>query len=163
MVENTTMTATAAQPTAEHAVAQLKAQQNFALAIPAGLVAAIVGAALWAGVVFSTDMKIGYIALALGYLVGQAIKLTGNGLDRKFGILGAVCAAIGWALGTVLSDVAFLAKHVGKPFVDVLTGLGVDRIFSLATNALDPMDVLFLAIAVYEGYRFSFKYRLVKR
>ncbi|MBV8649866.1 MAG: hypothetical protein JO255_00280 [Alphaproteobacteria bacterium] len=163
MVDNATVeTPPASQPTAEQIIARLKAQQNFALAIPAGIAAAIVGAAIWGAAVFATETKIGLIAVALGALVGYAIRGTGKGIEPKFGVLGAVCAAFGWALGTILSDVAFLAKHVDKPFLDVLASLGVERTLSFATNVSEPMDLLFLGIAVYEGYKFSFKYRLKK-
>lgn len=70
---------------------------------------------------------------------------------------------MGWGLGTVLSDVAFLAKHVDKPFVEVLFNLDPARILALASAVFQPMDLLFLAIAVYEGYKLSFRYRLKKR
>jgi hypothetical protein len=162
MVESTAAEQSVAQPTAGELIAQLKAQQNFALAVPAGLAAAIVGAAVWAGVTFATQTKIGLIAVAVGFLVGYAIRVAGKGIDAKFGLLGALCAAFGWALGTVLSDVAFLAQHVNRPFLDVLAQLGPNRITSLATDLAGPMDLLFLGIAVYEGHKFSFKYRLKK-
>jgi hypothetical protein len=163
MVDSGIVAPAANKPTAEQVVTQLKAQQNFALAIPAGVAAAIVGAALWAAAVFVTEMKIGLIAVALGALVGYAIRAAGKGIEQQFGVLGAVCAAFGWGLGTVLSDVAFLAKHVGRPVADVLMSLGLDRTILLVTGAFEPMDLLFLGIAVYEGYKFSFRYRLKKR
>jgi hypothetical protein len=162
MAENVATDPAAAQPTMGEVVAQLKAQQNFGLAIPAGVAAAIVGAAVWAGVTFATETKIGLIAVAVGALVGYAIRAAGKGLEAKFGLLGAICAAFGWGLGTVLSDVAFLAHHVNRPFLDVLVQLDPGKVLALASQLADPMDLLFLGIAVYEGYKFSFKYRLKK-
>lgn len=160
MTDNAATAEPVAQPTPREIVAQLKAQQNFALAIPAGLAAAIVGAAIWAAATFATETKIGLIAVAVGALVGYAIRAAGKGLEAKFGVLGAACGALGWALGTVFSDVAFLAQHVKRPFLDVLFQLGPDRIVSLTSELVDPMDLLFLGIAVYDGYKFSFKSRL---
>ena len=49
-----------------------------------------------------------------------------------------------------------------KPFIEVLFKLDPDRILSLASAMFQPMDLLFLAIAVYEGYKLSFRYRLKK-
>jgi hypothetical protein len=60
----------------------------------------------------------------------------------------------------VLCDIAFVAKDVGRPFFDVLTSLGIGESVSLAFRAADAMDLLFLAIAVWEGYKLSFRYRL---
>lgn len=159
-MEAGTMAPSADQPSAEQIIAQLKAEQNFLLAIPAGIAAAIVGAILWAAAVYVTDMEIGLIAVAVGALVGYAIKLTGKGVEAKFGLLGAVCAALGWGLGTVLSDIATLS-HIRKiPVLDAVQLLDLPRLMALVTAVFQPMDVLFLAIAVYEGYKFSFRYRL---
>jgi hypothetical protein len=163
MVDNSAVSPAAEGATVEPILARIKAQQNFSLAVPAGIAAAIVGAALWAVVTFVTQMNFGLIAVAVGALVGLAIRNTGKGVEQKFGILGAVCAAVGWALDSALSDVAFLAARVDKPFVEVLAGLGIERTMSVAANAFEPMDLLFLGIAVYEGYKFSFLYRLNKR
>jgi len=141
----------------EQAVAQLRSRQNFGLAIAAGLGAAIVGAAIWAAVVYVTNYEIGLIAVALGAVVGLAIRATGNGVDQKFGILGGACAAFGWALGTLLADVAIAAQQFDKPFMDVLTQADLMALVSLLAS---PMDLLFLGIAVFEGYKLAFRYKV---
>jgi len=144
----------------DDAIAHLRSQQNFAVAVPAAIAAAIVGAILWAAVVYFSGYALGLMAIAVGALVGYAVRVTGKGVDQKFGILGAVCAALGWALGTALADVAMLAKLENLPFSDAAAQLGPNGIVSLFMAAADPMDILFLGIAVYEGYRFAFRYRI---
>jgi len=148
------------RPTAEQIIAKLKSEQNFLLAIPAGIVAAVVGAALWAAAVFVTNMEIGLIAVAVGALVGYAVKAVGKGIEPKFGILGAACAALGWGLGTVMSDIATLSHLRKIPILDAIQLLDLQRLIALVTAVFQPMDVLFLGIAIYEGYKFSFRYRL---
>lgn len=149
-----------AAPTREEIVAALKAQQNLALAIPAGLAAALAGAALWGAVVYATDAEVGLIAVAVGALVGYAVRWAGKGIDPVFGWLGAACAALGWALGTVMSDIAFLAHAKDADILDVLRALDAERLAGLVQAVFSPMDLLFLAIAVYEGYKLSFRGRL---
>jgi hypothetical protein len=139
----------------EQALAQLRARQNFALAVPAGIAAAVVGAILWAVFVYATNMELGLVAIAVGALVGYAVRTAGHGIDAKFGVLGAVCAAFGWALGTILCDIGFVAKEAGRPFLDVAATLGVGQSVSLALQAGDAMELLFLAIAVWEGWKLA--------
>ena len=129
--------------------------ENFGRAVPAALAAAIVGAGLWALVVYVTSMKLGLVVIAIGVLIGYAVRTAGHGRSQQFAILGGASAAFSWALGTVLCDVAFVAKDAGIPFVDALGRLGLSGGFSLALRAADGMDLLFLAIAVWEGYKFS--------
>jgi hypothetical protein len=136
-------------------LAILRARQKFALAIPAGLAAAVLGAVLWAVFVYATNTELGLVAVAVGALVGLAIRRVGNGIDPQFGILGGACAAFGWALGTILCDIAFVAKEAGRPFLDTAAALGLGTSISLGINAIEPMDLLFLAIAVWEGWKFA--------
>lgn len=148
-----------AKPTREQLLAQLMIEQNFLIAIPAGIGAAIIGAVVWAAVVVETKMELGIIAVAVGALVGYAVKLTGKGIDPKFGFLGAGCAALGWGLGTILSDIGFLANAQNMSFGAALQSLDIGRLNALVAAVFQPMDALFLAIAVYEGYKFSFRIR----
>ena len=149
-----------AEMSREETIEQLRAQQNFAMAVPAGLAAAIIGAMVWATFVYFTEIKLGLIVVAVGALVGYAIRKAGHGLDPQFGVLGGACAALGWALGTVLCDIAFVAKNVDRSFFDVLTTLGIGESVLLAFRAADGMDLVFLAIAVWEGYKLSLRYKL---
>ena len=144
----------------DDALAMLRSQQNFALAVPAGIVAALVGAILWAVVVYVSGYALGLMAIAVGAVVGYAVRATGKGVDQKFGILGAGCAALGWALGTALADVAMLAKLENLSFATAFADLGANGTVSLFMNAADGMDILFLGIALYEGYKFAFRYRI---
>ena len=69
-------------------------------------------------------------------------------------------AALGWVLGTIMVDVAMVAQFQNAPFLEVLGQLDASNIVALLQATSDWMDLLFLAIAVYEGYRFAFRYRL---
>src|SRR5262245_20403841 len=137
------MSNTATNTLTSETLDSLRAKQNFMLAVPAGLGAAIAGAVVWALFVYFTQLKLGLVVIVVGLIVGYAVREVGKGVDQKFGVLGAGCAAFGWALGTVLCDVAFVAKNVGRPFFDVLTSLGVGNTVSVALNATDAMDLVF--------------------
>ena len=139
----------------------LVARQNFALAIPAGIAAALIGAALWAMVTVITNLQIGLVAVGVGYVVGQAVKTAGHGIDTRFGVLGALCALLGCVLGNAFSGLAFFAegRHLG--LAELLAVMSPDLVVRLMIAFASPMDLLFYGIAIYEGYRFSFKYRRV--
>src|SRR5215472_5371079 len=136
--------APAAAPAARAlSVAEVRAQQNFALAAIAGVGAAIVGAVVWAIVTVITEMELGLMAIAVGYIVGQAIKATGKGIDAQFGVLGAICALLGCALGNTISAVALYAKFQHVPPAGVLNLLNADFLSRTMTAFFQPIDLLF--------------------
>src|SRR5271167_688308 len=55
----------------------------FVRAIAFGIGAAILGFALFAGFVIITGISLGYISLAVGFLVGKAMKLGSNGIGGR--------------------------------------------------------------------------------
>lgn len=145
--------------TAALTIEMIRARQNFGLAALAGLGAALGGAVAWAIVTVVTEMKLGLMAIAVGYAVGQAIRATGKGIDKQFGILGAACSLFGCVIGNALSVIAFFAKANHIDFGVALGRMTPDILIRLMTVTFDPMDLLFYAIAIYEGYKFSFRYR----
>lgn len=152
MEQDTVQTASAAQP-----VPEITVQPNFPLAIAGGIGGALVGAALWAVVTVVTQMELGIIAVAIGFIVGFAVRELGKGSEQKFGILGAVCGLFGCVLGNVLSAIAIFSQARGIPFMQIVTRMDFAFLSDLMSAFFSPMDLLFYAIAIYEAYKFSLR------
>lgn len=136
---------------------QLKLDQNLMLGLLSGFVASLVGAIIWAVITVSTEYQIGYMAVAVGFIVGYAIRYTGKGLDNIFGISGAVLALFGCLLGNFLSIIGFAANAEGLGYFEIIPLIDFTIIPSIMIETFNPMDILFYGIAIYEGYKFSFR------
>ena len=141
----------------QFAIEQLRSHQNLLGAILAGAAGAAAGAGLWAGVTLATGYQIGWMAVGIGFLVGFAVRGVGKGIDRVFGFLGAGLALLGCAAGNLLAVCAMIAGQEGIPFLDLLSRLDLTVTQELMVASFSPMDVLFYGIAVYEGYKLSFR------
>jgi len=129
-------------------------QDNFPLAIAAGIGTAVVGAVIWAVIAAVTEHTFGLVAILIGYLVGMAIQKLGKGRDVKYSVLGAICALLGSVVGNVAGIVAMFAVAKGYTTSEVLSILDVDRVTQIATD-VDVMTLVIYGIATYEGWRFS--------
>src|SRR3989449_8433287 len=129
--------------------------ENLPMGFMAGLVAAAIGAGLWALVTIVTGFQIGWMAVGVGFLVGWAVRVAGKGTHMAFGILGAALALGGCALGNLLAAVVIAPRHFEVPLQAVFTRLTPDVVWSLMETTFKPIDLLFYGIAIYEGYRFS--------
>lgn len=139
------------------ALKRARDEQNLMLAVIAGAVAALAGACVWAAITVTTHYQIGWMAVGVGFLVGYAVKTFGKGIDRSFGIVGAVWSLIGCAAGNLLTVVGTIAREQNIPIMDILEKLDLEILTSLMQATFNPMDVLFYGIAIYEGYKFSFR------
>ena len=135
----------------------LRLEQNMPLALLAGVAAAVIGAVLWAIITVATNLQIGYMAVGLGFLVGYTVRFAGKGFDQAFGILGAGLALCGCLLGNLFSLVGFIAEDEGLGYMQVLLGIDYSVVPQVMIATFSPIDLLFYGLAIYEGYRFSFR------
>lgn len=127
------------------------------LGVLAGLAAALLGGGLWAVVTLVTGYQIGFMAIGVGFLVGFAVRQAGKGMTAAFGIVGAGFALLGCALGNLLAVLAMVAENEGIAFFSALGQLDPAMAKELMVATFDPMDLVFYGIAIYEGYRLSFR------
>lgn len=135
----------------------LRKEENLLMGLLLGFAAAMVGAVLWGVITVATGYQIGYMALGVGLMVGFAVRLGGKGLGQIFGIGGAVLALLGCVMGNLCSGIGFIAQEAQMTIPEVLALMDASIAFEWLKESASPMDILFYAIAVYEGYRFSFR------
>ncbi|MBS1506976.1 MAG: hypothetical protein JSS79_10030 [Bacteroidetes bacterium] len=132
-------------------------EQNLPFAFAGGAVAAVVGGVIWALVTVSSGYQIGWMAVGVGFLVGYSVRFLGKGIDKVFGVIGASLALFGCLLGNFFSIIGFAAKQESMGIFAILTSLDYSLVPDVMIEAFSPMDLLFYGIAIYEGYRFSFR------
>jgi hypothetical protein len=134
-----------------------RAEQSMPLAIFAGVVAALIGAVLWGVVSDATGYQIGWMAVGVGFLVGYSVQFLGKGIDPPFRYVGAVCSLAGCVLGNFFAVVGAVSQQYHVSPLAVLGQIPLNVAVDMMTKSFQAMDLLFYAIAVYEGYRFSLK------
>ncbi|HLQ12892.1 MAG TPA: hypothetical protein VK130_06555 [Steroidobacteraceae bacterium] len=130
---------------------------NLTLAVVAGLAAAIVGAVIWAVITVTTKYQIGFMAIGVGFLVGWTVRAAGKGSEMSYSLVGGALALIGCLLGNLLSACGFLATDQSVPLMAIVGRALTSPSLSieLLQASFSPMDLLFYAIAVYEGFKLA--------
>lgn len=128
---------------------------NFVAGAAGGLIASLIGAALWAAITVATQYQIGWMAVGIGFLVGFAIRSMGKGSGVHFGILGAGLALFGCLVGNYFSIIGFIAQAESMSYFQALSVASLAKAPSLLASTFDAMDLLFYGIAVYEGFKLS--------
>jgi len=135
----------------------LKLEQNLGLGIIGGIAGGLIGAALWAAITYFTEYQIGLLAVGVGFLVGYGVRKMGMGIDKVFGVAGGIIALISVLLGNFLASIGFLAQVLEIGYVEMLSQFNYAKTFELMMETFTTIDFLFYGIAIYEGYRFSFR------
>ncbi|MBN2426637.1 MAG: hypothetical protein JXR46_12315 [Calditrichaceae bacterium] len=136
-------------------MAQLQSEQNLPLGIVGGLIAALAGASVWAVITAYTNFQIGWMAVGVGFLVGYAVRYLGKGVEKVFGITGALFSLLGCAAGNFFSVILAAANNENISFFSMLFNVDLNAVIEIMVMTFHPMDVLFYGIAVYEGYKIA--------
>ena len=128
--------------------------ENLLLGFLAGLFAAAIGAGIWMAVTVMLNVHVGYVAVAVGALVGLAIRVAGNGRNALFGIMGALLTLAGCVGGEVLSVVQS-AVTAERDFYSVLTSLDLVQTVSAIFAKMDAMMVVIYGVGLFAGYKLS--------
>jgi hypothetical protein len=124
-------------------------------AVLAGLMAAVLAGSCWALIIFAFEIRLGYLAIAVGASVGWAVRNYGRGRSEIFGLIAILCALLGCAIGDILGGCALLAGLANVPFLDVLTSFNGKAFAEVLHLMFSPMDAVFYLIALFASYRFA--------
>lgn len=139
----------------ESAIRHLRKQQNLRIGIIAAVFAGMIGAALWTIVTVATAYQISFMAIAVGALVGFAMQKAGRGIEAKYAIWGAALTALSCVFGAFCSVAGYVATAEGLDFFTALFSIEYSRLPELLLQTTNHWDLIFYAIAIYEGFRFS--------
>ncbi len=127
------------------------------MAFVAGAIAAMLGALLMALLTVATGQQMGWLAVAIGLVVGYAVRLFGKGVTPLFGIIGATLAMLGCLAGNLLSACIYAARREGQPVTDRLAALTPEKAIEVMVHSFTFMDLIFYGVAIYVAYQYSFK------
>jgi len=134
-----------------------RSEQNLAMGLFAGFVAAVAGAAAWGMVTAYMEYQIGWMAIGIGFIVGFAVRFAGKGVDASFGVVSAVLSLFGCVLGNLWTMTYFIAAKEGMPFLKVVSQLNPDIAVKIMVSTFNIMDLVFYGLALYFGYKYGFR------
>lgn len=149
----------AVRPTAEDG-ARLVDAQSITGALVAGVAAVIAFCILWTLLSTLVNRVFPWLTLAMGMLVGLAMRRAGRGLDWRFPVLAAMLAAIGCLAGNIVVAAAFTAGELDTGTLTVLravTAMTWPVFFDEVMTPADAVYALFAAAiaAFYANRRLS--------
>jgi hypothetical protein len=76
-----------------------------------GIVASLIGAAVWAAISYFANAEVGYVAWGIGLLAGLGVAMMAKGAtDQMTGVIAAVCAVGGVLLGKYVAVYFLVAQ-----------------------------------------------------
>lgn len=129
--------------------------EHLATGLLAGAVAAILASALWYAVVVVTNYQVGLVAIAVGFLVGQAVVLGAGRRGSPVLVAGSVILTL---LALAISEYLIVVHFVGQEFaldgltIEVIQPIGFIAEVVIESISADPLTLAFWAIALFQAF-----------
>jgi len=130
--------------------------RTLAAPVAGGLLAAVVGALIWAAVTAVTGVSITWMAIGVGPLIASTVRMLRRSPDRSLGRLAAGLSFFACLLGNCLANGALVARDIGLSAASVLIQISPGTVPKLIVATFHPLDLLFYGVAVCLCYRCSF-------
>jgi hypothetical protein len=131
--------------------AQAPTPAAFPLAIVGGTVGALAGAAVWVGIAVAANVEVGWIAVLVGWLAGQGVKLGANG---KRGMPLQVLACILAVVGMFAAKYGIFAHEWVKQMGGSYFSSAALSVFpDILPKMITAFDALFAVLAVMAAFR----------
>lgn len=148
----------------ETAVQAMSEDVNYVNAGIGALLGAIVGVLAWWGITVATHWSIGLIAIGLGWAVGWGtVRFAGGKRSRGLQVLSTAVAAAGWVAASYLVNMTFINRALvsqGEDARVTFPPVSFEMIAAVLSAGFGIMDVVFLAIMMWEAWKFPRPIRL---
>ncbi|MCY0917534.1 hypothetical protein OS965_04985 [Streptomyces sp. H27-G5] len=124
---------------------------NVGLGILAAVVAALVAAGAYGGIMNAIDRQVGYAAVGVGLLVGLAAGKVG-GRNPALPVVSAILSIGAVYLGQLFFIALALADYAHIGVADVLSDPGIGGLNDIWKESAEAMDYLFLGIGGFVAF-----------
>ncbi len=132
-----------------------KEESNFMLAALCGILTALALVAMWAYITYFVNFQVGWMAVAVGYIIGYVIRIIGKGTTLGFGVLGAALSLLTCIAGNLFFIIICLSNDEHIPVLEVLKTIDFSSLISFYVQTFHAVDLMFYGIALYEGFKLS--------
>jgi hypothetical protein len=147
----------------QHAVAAQGEDINYVGATLGALLGAAVGVVAWWGFTVLTGIAFGLVAVVIGMAVSRGvILLSGGKRHRNLQVLSVVVSTAAFFYASYLVNRSFILKAMAEKGEQLVLPLvpPPELLFRVVSVSFDVMDLVFLAIVVYEAWRIPAPIRL---
>lgn len=141
----------------EQVVGAMSSDINYANATVGALLGGAVGALAWWGFTVLTHWSVGLIAIAIGWLAGfGAVKFAGEKRSAALQWIAVGAAALSYLVASYLVNMTFANKTLaerGEGFRVPFPPTSPEMFFNVVALGFGMMDVVFLAIALWEAWK----------
>jgi hypothetical protein len=148
----------------QRALEETSQNVNYPLALVGAVLGGAAGVLVWWGFTVVTKLAFGLVAIVIGYLVANgAVRFAGHKRTAGLQVLSMIVCLASFAVATYLVNMTFINRQLAQQGQDWRLGFppaDLGQFVAVVRASFGLMDVVFLAIVLWEGWRIPKPLRL---
>ncbi|MBN8723532.1 MAG: hypothetical protein J0M03_11410 [Acidobacteria bacterium] len=136
---------------------KMRSQQSLVGLIGSGLGISFVCAGLWGIVALATSIKSPFVALPIGYLVGDTVRRYGKCYENTYGAIAGIFAILASFLGQLVATAVVTAQQNGFNGGQTLGHLELSAAYVTLKESFGFFNLVLYLISAYISYYFCFR------
>ena len=148
----------------ESALADQGRDINYSMAVVGGLGGAALGVLVWWGFTVVTSIAFGLIAIAIGFGNGHGVmRLSGGKRHLNLQLISVAISTVGFAYASYLVNRTFFLRAYAEQGEELILPWvpGLELFIDVVSANFGIMDVVFLAIVVWEAWKIPAPVKIV--
>ena len=129
---------------------------GYPVAAVGGLAGAVLGVLVWCGFTVITGIRLGLVAVAIGFAVGKGVvMLSGNKRHLNLQLLAVGISFVAYVYASFLINRTIILQNLaeGGQVVQIALLPNPELFFGIVTAGAKAFDLIFLAIVIYEAWK----------
>jgi hypothetical protein len=129
---------------------------NYSMALVGGVAGGLLGALAWWGFTVVTNIAFGLVAVVIGIAVGKGVTvLSGHKRHLNLQIMSVSISIAAFAYSMFLVNRTFILRALTEQGQPVEIGLlpNPELFYRVVAAGASPMDLIFLAIVIYQAWK----------
>ena len=136
---------------------------NYSMAVAGGLAGAAIGVLVWWGFTVVTNISFGLVAVVIGFAVGKGVVMfSGHKRSQGLQITSVIISTLGFVYASYLVNRTFVLNALAERGEEVVLPWipGPEILFKVLQLNFGFMNVVFLAIVIYEAWKIPAPFRI---
>lgn len=136
---------------------------DYQRAVLGAVLGGAVGVLVWWGFTVMTKVSFGLVAIVIGIAVGKGIlRMTGGKRHRNLQIISVIVATISFAYASYLVNRTFILQAYAEQGLRLPLAPDLQTLFAVVRAGFGVIDLVFLAIVVYQAWKIPAPFELAE-
>lgn len=128
-------------------------RRNLAASLVSALILGAIGVGIWGAVSYFLNLRLGLVAIIIGFMVGGALSRSNSNINYMTGLLALVLTAVTIVLGEYLSLFLSVSKELELGLMETIKLVDYSKAWEIIVESSGIKSLVIYGIALFQAFK----------